>query len=124
MYKMYTIVIVFNALFVYRAVNVPLSDINYQKEIDKLYTIADLNGFRKKIVDTLLIKHKHKKELKNLTTLGNSIINDSIEDDFYYSGGIFIDGLTTNISKILRNHSIALSPNSTSYKLKTIICAI
>lgn len=86
--------------FCYRAINVPMSDTNYQKEIDKLYTVADMNGFSKNIVDILLKKREQRKNLRDLTTLGDSISSETITDDFHYSGGIFVDGLTTKLARI------------------------
>lgn len=38
--------------FCYRAVNVPLSGENYEAEVNKIYQIADTNGYERKIVDS------------------------------------------------------------------------
>lgn len=110
--------------YCYRAVNVPLNEENYCNEVNKIYQIADVNGYSRKIVDTLLRKHKRKKDLRELTTLSDSY-GDEFGDEALgcYAGGIFVDGLTVPLARIYRKHSIILSPNSTSYKMKTHLCS-
>lgn len=59
-----------------------------------------------------------KKELADLTSLTPLIrAGDNLNE--YYAGGFYVSGLTESLAKILRGHSIILSPNSTGHKLKT-----
>lgn len=103
--------------FCYRAVNVPLSEDNFNKEIEKINQIAKINGFDEKIIESLMKKHRNKKNLTNITSL--SFISDN-ENETIYTGGVFVNDLTTRISKIYRKNNIKFSPNSTGYKLKTL----
>lgn len=98
----------------------------FYNEVNKIYHIADVNGYGRKIVDSLIRKHIEKKEMRNLTTLTPmSSANTSasaIDDEGTggrYTGGVFVDGLSIPLSRIFRRHSIVLSPNSTAYKMKT-----
>lgn len=108
--------------FCFRAINFPLSEVDFEIEREKIYKIADINGYNRQIVDNLLSKHKRKKDLRDLTALTPIGSNDTTDDnENYYTGGIFIEGLTTKIGRILNGFSITLSPNSTAYKMKTLI---
>lgn len=98
---------------------------NYSTEVNKIYEIADVNGYSRKIVDSLLCKHKRKKDLRELTTLSQSCCGDIGDGELErYTGGIFVDGLSIPLTRVLRGHSIKLSPNSTSYKMKTHLCSM
>lgn len=93
---------------------------NFSAEINKIYQIAELNGYTRKIVDSLLTKHKRKREMGELTSL--SLLSGGGDvDGECYTGGIFVNGLTIPFARILRKHSVILSPNSTSYKMKTLL---
>lgn len=101
--------------------NIPLNEQNFITEVNKIYQIAEKNGYDKKIVDSFLRKHQLKKEMRNLTSLtplnsSNSTCDGVIE---CYSGGIFVNGFSIPLARALKRHSIILSPNSNGYKLKT-----
>lgn len=84
-----------------------------------------MNGYSRKIVDSLIRKHKRKKDLRALTSLTQSydgVIDD--DDAVCYTGGIFVNGLFTAFSRIFRQYYITLSPNSTSYKMKSQLCSL
>lgn len=87
--------------FCFRAIKYPLSDLDFENERQKIYVIADVNGYNRKIVDNLLLKYQRKKELQELTTLtpinGDDTTNDVDDEPQYYTGGIFVKGLTTKI---------------------------
>lgn len=100
-----------------------MNDENYHAEVNKIYKIADVNGYSRKIVDSLLRKYKQKSDMRNLTSLQQLSIGDAGDEsaECYYSGGIFVNGLSNPLAKIFRKHSIILSPNSTGYKMKTLL---
>lgn len=50
-----------------------MSDENLNAAIDKIHQIAEVNRYRRNIVDTFLRKSKRKKELNELTSLSLSL---------------------------------------------------
>lgn len=57
--------------------------------------------------------------MRELTSL--SPLSDDGEDGQVFTGGVYVNGLTTQFSKIFRRHTIVLSPNSGDYKMKTLL---
>ena len=105
--------------FCYRAIQIPLSEQNYKNEVKNIYRIAEVNGYNKNIVNSLLKKHKVKKDLKNLTSL-----TPSIDNPFIYISSSFVEGLTYSLGKIFKKYFIKLAPNSSRNKVKNLIGTI
>lgn len=57
--------------------------------------------------------------MSNLTSLRPLSDQGGKKKKECYTGGIFVNGLTTPLKRILQKHSVILSPKSTGYTLKT-----
>lgn len=64
-------------LLIHQLLHVPLSEINYNKEL-KLINIAETNGYNKQCIHKMLNKHKYNKLHKD-NTLSNNNIKENLE---------------------------------------------
>lgn len=90
---------------IYRLINVPLSKVNYKKELDKIHSIANINGYSVSLIECLVKKHI-KRKYKNLST-------SLIPEKNNYRIGFIVDNICfEKLSNALHKYNIRLIPNS------------
>lgn len=87
--------------FRFRAINFLLSRSNFDSERNKIYEITHVNGYSSRIVDSRGEEYKNKKDFCDLTILTpNNVNNSDANVNLSYTGVIFVDDLTTEITSI------------------------
>lgn len=103
----------FNSM-IYRLINIPLSKEDYKIELNRIYNIADINGFHKKLIEKLVSKHKQKLIYKNVTSL-SPLENNRKKIACTYDNLIF-----PSLHKCFSKFNVNLVPNSKT-KLQNLL---
>lgn len=99
---------------VFRLFNLPLSDTNFNKELDHIRKLARINGFSETTIDTIIRNHQRKRDLRELTTL-RSTNNALIRKSFNY-----FPALTNSMKNVMKKHEVQMVFASRN-KLKNLL---
>ena len=102
----------FNSL-IYRLINIPLTKEFFDKELNKIYEIAELNGYNRSVVSKLLNKHNSKKRLSS-TTLTTAKSKDK------FKSFTFHPTISNKFNNIFKKHNITPVFRS-NYKIKNLL---
>lgn len=105
----------FNSM-VHRMLNIPLFREELKKETQKIYQIAKINGYGRKIIDNIIRKHTKAKLLKETTTL--EPINKKLHTKFKVTHFPF---WTNKFKRIFRKVRRQIIPSSAN-KIKNFLC--
>ena len=91
----------------HRLFNIPISPMNFKKELDYIKETCKLNGYQDKIINQIFIKHKRKSERINATSLKNVPTTDEINSNFL--GLPYYGNLTEKIKRKLKPFNIRVA---------------
>lgn len=84
----------------FRLCNIPLNDTNFKIELDRIRTIAKVNGFDEDLVNKIIEKHKNKKLLRQSMTLIPH------KDKPIYISFKYFPKLTNKMKNVLKKYNI------------------
>lgn len=92
---------------VHRLVSLPLSDENYEKEVNTIHKIADTNGYTEKSINALIKRHKHKAFERNCSSFFNLQSPKKFRVAFSYNETLYDD-----LRKCLTKYNVCAVPKS------------
>lgn len=102
---------------IFRALNIPMSNERKEFELNKIKHIANINGYKEQLIDELILSHRRKRNLRDITTLDT--IRESDETYKYCSFG-FHQQINKEICRIMAKHKMIMSECSET-RLKNLI---
>lgn len=92
---------------VHRLVSLPLSEVNYEKEVNTIYQIANINGYTKESIDALIRRHKQKLFERNCSSFFHSQAPKKFRVAVSYNDSVF-----GSIKNCLAKYDICAVPKS------------
>lgn len=99
----------------HRLISIPLTEVRFENEKQKIKQIASINGFEEKLIEQIIVKHLKKKRIREITTLENTTV------EFKRQKIHFHPNLSKEMRKLFKKYKIDLVEVN-EYQISRYLC--